>query len=188
MIGSRDVLYCAPAREPASFHRRVTTPLVSADAISLSAVGAIALTTPFQCTVDSRDLLAPGASWGEIDYLTTETPHHRGAAEWVLDGAMVMDGVAVWFEAHVGAGYSFSTVPGSGATTYSHLYLPFTAPVSIPAGGSVALNIAAHFVGGHYVWAWSARVRSSDGRESWTIAQNSVAERVLDPAAFGMAL
>ena len=99
-----------------------------------------------------------------------------------------MDGVGVWFEAHVGGGHRFSTAPGSGATTYSHLYLPFTAPVSVPAAGSVAVNIAAHFVGGEYVWAWSARVRSSDGSESSILAQNSVAERVLDPTAFGMAL
>ncbi len=142
-----------------------------------------------QCTIDSDDLLAPGASWGEIDYGTIDTPHHRGAVEWILDNGATMDGVAVWFEAHVGGGYGFSTVPGgSGATTYSHLYLPFSAPVSIPAGGSVALNIAAHFVGGDYVWAWSAQVRSRDGGESSMIAQNSVAERVLDPAAFGMAL
>lgn len=188
MIGSRDVLYCAPAREPASFRRRVSTALASTDGISLAAVAAVALTTPFQCTLESGDLLAPGSSWGEIDYGTIETPHHRGAVEWIPDNALTMDGVAVWFEAHVGGGYSFSTVPGGGATTYSHLFLPFTAPVSIPAGGSLAVNIAAHFVGGHYVWAWSARVRSSDGSESSMIAQNSVPECVLDPAAFGMAL
>ena len=188
MIGSRDALYCAPAREPASFQRRVRTPLGGTEAVSLAAVAAVAMTTPFQCTLDPGDVLAPGVSWGEIDYGAIETPHHRGGAEWVFDSAATMDGVAIWFEAQVGGGHGFSTMPGSGATTYSHLYLPFSAPVSIPAGGSVALHIAAHFVGGDYVWAWTARVCSTNGSESSVITQNSVAERVLDPAAFGMAL
>ena len=188
IIGRRDVLYCAPAREPASFQRRVSAPLGDTAAVTLRAVAAVAMTTPFRCTLDPGDLLAAGQSWGEIDYEAIETPHHRGAALWVLDTDMTMDGVAVWFDAHLGGGYGFSTMPGGGATTYSHLYLPFTAPLSIPAGGSVALNIAAHFVGGDYVWAWSARVCCRDGTESSVITQNSVAERVLDPAAFGMAL
>jgi protein arginine N-methyltransferase 1 len=184
MIGRRDVLYCAPARQPATFTRRVSTPLEPTDAIALDPVAAVAMTTPFQCIVDPDDLLAPGSSWGEIDYTAIDSPHHRGTAGWVLDRDATMNGIAVWFEAQLGAGHGFSTAPGSGATTYSHLYLPFARPVTIPAGAALSVDLAVHLVSGDYVWAWTARISGAAG-ECTAITQNSLAERVLDPAAFG---
>jgi protein arginine N-methyltransferase 1 len=184
MIAHRDVLYCAPARQPAAFTRRVSSPLKTTPAIALDAVAAVAMTTPFQCVVDPDDLLAPGSSWGQIDYTAIESPHHRGSVHWVLDRDATMNGIAVWFEAQLGAGHGFSTAPGSGTTTYSQLYLPFAAPVTIPAGASVAVDLAVHLVSGDYVWAWTARI-SADAGECSVFTQNSLAERVLDPAAFG---
>jgi hypothetical protein len=184
MIGHRDVLYCAPVRQPSAFGRRVMAPLGGGAEVNLDPVRAVATTTPFQCAIDSDDLLSPGMSWGEIDYASIETPHHHGAAQWVLDQDVTMSGVAVWFEAHVGAGCCFSTAPGRGDTTYSQLYLPLRAAVPIAAKDSLILDLAAHLVSGHYVWEWTARVCPADGGECSVFAQNSIAERVVDPAAF----
>jgi SAM-dependent methyltransferase len=186
MIAHRDVLYCAPSREPGAFRRRVHAPLNTA--IDLSAVAAVAMTTPFQCAIDSNDLLAPGLSWGEIDYTAVESPHHRGAAEWVVERDVTMDGVAVWFESHLGAGHTLSTAPAMAETTYSNLYLPFATPVTVAGGATLALELGVRLVAGHYVWIWSARVSPAGGGQPFTITQNSIAERVVDPGAFGKGL
>jgi type I protein arginine methyltransferase len=188
LIGRRDVLYCSPARQPAAFQRKVSAPLEGAARIALGPVAAVAMTTPFQCAIDSGDLLAPGVSWGAIDYETIETPHHRGTAAWMLQRGADVNGVAVWFEAQLGAGHAFSTAPGRGTTTYSNLYLPFAVPVPVPAGGALLLDLAVRLVSGDYVWSWMARVSGADGRVCAVVAQNSIAERVVDPAAFGMPL
>lgn len=188
MIARSDTLYCAPAHEPAPFTRRVHTPLSATPAMNLEPAATVAMTMPFQCAIAPDELLAPGMPWGEIDYAVVETPHHRGTARWNFGDPATMNGIAIWFETRVGGGYGFSTMPGSGATTYSHLYLPLATPLAIPRGGSVALNVAVHLVDGDYVWAWTARVCSPDGVECAVMTQNSIAARVLDPAAFGMGL
>jgi hypothetical protein len=188
MIGCRDVMYCAPAREPAAFRRRVSAPLSSGGPLDLRPVASVAMTTPHQCAIEADDLLAPGKSWGAIDYAVVESPHLRGAVEWVLDREQTLNGIAVWFEADLGAGHRFSTAPANGATTYLNLYLPFAVPIPIGAGGTLGLQVEARLVSGHYVWVWTARVSSIHGQPLSTTTQNSLAERVLDPGAFEMTL
>jgi protein arginine N-methyltransferase 1 len=183
VIGRRDVLYCAPARRPQPFRDRISKPL-SRPGVDLSAVEAIIESTPFGSSIAPDALLAAGASWGAIDYLTIESPSHRGAAEWTLPDGADVEGIAIWFEAELGAGIGFSTAPGGTRSIYGQTFLPFRSVVRVGAAGVLRAEIAAHFISGDYVWAWTARVRAAGGREVAVVSQNSMPQRVVDPAAF----
>ena len=170
--------------KPGCAHRSVDT-----EAVSLAAVAAVAMTTPFR----DRGPRIPAMCWHRVcrgERLTTGRSRRRITAAGRSGSSTAP---RRWMVLRSGSRHRWRG-PWffDDARQRSHdvlaSVLPFSAPVSIPAGGSVALNIAAHFVGGDYVWAWTARVCSTNGSESSVITQNSVAERVLDPAAFGMAL
>ena len=187
MIGRRDVLYCAPARRPAGYCERIAAPLAR-PGVDLSPVAAVISATPFPAFFTADALLADGASWGQIDYLTVESPNHRGAAEWTLTDGADVEGIAIWLEADLGAGERFSTAPGRPGNTYGQVYLPFRSPVGAEPASVLRLEIAVHLVLGEYVWVWTASVRAAGGRALAIVSQNSVAERVIDPAAFRNAL
>ncbi|MEO6238447.1 MAG: class I SAM-dependent methyltransferase, partial [Vicinamibacterales bacterium] len=187
MIGRRDLLYCAPARRPAGYDERIAAPL-SRPGVDLSPVAAVIGATPFPAFVAPEALLADGASWGEIDYLTLESPNHRGGAEWTLTNGADVEGIAIWFEADLGAGQRFSAAPGRPGSAYGQVYLPFKSPVPVEPARVLRLEIAVHLVMGEYVWVWTARVRDPAGHEIRVASQNSIPGRVIDPAAFRKAL
>jgi protein arginine N-methyltransferase 1 len=183
VIGRRDVLYCAPARRPQLFRDRISEPLSRAG-VDLSPVEAVIGSTPFGSAIAPDALLAAGASWGAIDYQAIESPSHRGAAEWTMPDGADVEGIAIWFDAELGAGIGFSTAPGGSRNTYGQMFLPFQSVFRVEASSVLRVEIAVHFISGDYVWAWTARVRTPGGREVAVVSQNSMAERVVDPAAF----
>jgi Met-10+ like-protein len=187
IIGRRDVLYCAPSRRPRAFDERISAPL-SRLGVDLSAVAAVASATLFPSSIAADRLLAPGAPWGEIDYLTVESPNHRGAAEWTLQDGGDVEGIAIWFEGELGAGFGFSTAPGLPVTSYGQLFVPFKSVVAVEPSEVLRVELSVHLVSREYVWVWTARVRRAGGTERLVLSENSMAERVIDPAAFRNAL
>ena len=183
LIGRKDVLYVAPARTPAAFRRVLPEPPVRGD-VNLAAAGAVVLDTPFNCAIASADLLAPAAAWGELDYERLDTTSHTGAAEWCATSPLRAEGLAIWFEADLGGDVRFSTAPDGSATTYGQLYLPLRAPLDVDAAECLRVEIGARYSAGEYVWTWQMEVRGSNGVARVCHSQNSLAERVVDPAAF----
>ena len=186
LIGTKDTLFVAPARRPAAFRRVITEPLDRCD-VNLSPVSAIMMDTPFPCTVDLNDLLVPGASWGAIDYERIDTANHTGGAEWRATETLHVEGLAIWFEADLGAGVGFTTAPGGSVTTYGQVFLPLREPVRVESAEYLRVELGARCSAGEYFWTWKVQVRGSDGAARICHAQNSLAERVVDPAAFGAA-
>ena len=182
LIGRKDVVYVAPARQPAAFRRIITGPLARSN-VNLSPAATITMDTPFSCAIAPDDLLAPGASWGAIDYETIQTTSHSGLAEWRVREKLQVEGLAIWFEADLGGGAGFSTAPGGSATTYLHVFLPLSTPVEVESTECIRVEIGARYSAGEYVWTWKVQVRGRDGAARVCHAQNSLAERIVDPAA-----
>ena len=183
LIGRKDTLYVAPCGEPDAFRRMVTRALTHPD-VNLSPAATIVRDTPFQCAIASRDLLAPAAAWGDIDYARLDTTSHSGSAEWAVTEPTQVAGLALWFDADLGAGVTMSSAPGGAAATYSQLYLPLRAPIDIRSGESLRVDLAARYSGGDYVWTRGVHAAGGDGVRRVGSVQNSLAERVLDPATF----
>ena len=183
VIGRKDILYVAPVRHPAAFRRIVVDPVTRSD-VNLSPAATVVVDTPFQCTVARGDLVAPAASWGELDYERLDTTSHCGSAEWKLDDQLQIDGLAIWFEADLGGGIRLSSGPGGSTTTYAQMYLPLRAPVEVEPAERLRVDLAARYSAGEYVWTWSVQISDANAVCRIRHTQNSLAERIIDPAAF----
>lgn len=180
LIARADRLWCAPVSRADTFEREVGVPLTQLG-VDLEAVRRVAVDTPMRCGIATEELCAPAASWGLLDYMTIDRPSFSGSCEWRFDGPAKVRGLAAWFEADLGAGYTFSTSPDAGRSVYSQLYLPFRDTVSLCRGETLQVELASHLAGEDYVWAWTTRVLDGAGAQRLIVPQNSIAGQVIDP-------
>jgi protein arginine N-methyltransferase 1 len=181
IIAAADHLWCAPVRQSRTFEREVMAPLTNG-IVDLSPAQRVMFDTPMRCGIGVDELCAAPAPWGVIDYRTFTSPHHQGRAEWHFDRDDEVRGIAVWFEADLGAGVRFSTAPDQPRSVYSQLFIPLREPIVIRAGECLQAELAVHFANAEYVWAWSVRIINASGVR-YRSSQNSIAAQVLDPAA-----
>jgi SAM-dependent methyltransferase len=184
VVAARDTVFVAPSRAPAVFLREVVA-AHGKQSVVLDPVERVAYDSPMQCTVDAADLLDEGRACIEIDYRSVDRTDHSGEAEWRMDARCTIEGLAVWFEADLGAGVRFSTTPRGPATAYRQMFVPFRGAVAVEAGDVVRVHLAARQAGGNYVWQWRAwKTAAASGATGLVIEQNSLAEIVVDPSAF----
>lgn len=181
MIPVRDMLICAPVRRPATICREIDAALARSE-LSLEPVAEVVRDIPIRCPVDAGDVLAPGQPWAAIDYATVAEADCGGTAEWTVSAPSSIDGLAIWFEADLGNGITLSTGPGGTARVYSQLFVPFASAVDVRGGDRFRVAIEARLVDGEYLWNWRAWTGTVNS-ERLVVSQNSLAERVLDPAA-----
>ena len=182
VIAACDTVFAAPCRAPAVFRRQVQE-VNGCEGVDLGPVERIARDTPLRCTVEPDDLLAAGQPWAVLDYRTLDAVDQHGDARWRFEGEASIEGLALWFDADLGAGFSFSNAPGSAMSTYRQLFLPFREPVAVPAGASFRVQIGVRAVLDRYVWTWRGCLQRQGAGERQVVDQNSLAELVLDPGA-----
>jgi hypothetical protein len=183
IIARADRVMVAPASAPESFRQEVLRSRMR-EGVRLDPVERIVFDTPIPCRMVPGDLAAPGQCWIALDYATVTSSDASGSALWTFDRAASIDGLAVWFEADLGRGISFTTGPGGTVSTYRQVFLPFRSTVAADRGDRFRVALSTRQVRGTYVWSWRAWRRSDDATaESLVIDQNSLAALVLHPRA-----
>jgi protein arginine N-methyltransferase 1 len=183
VIAARDDVFVAPVRTPAVFRREVKA-AHQREGVRMDPVERVVYDTPMRCVVEPGDLLAPGSAWTTLDYGTIQRTDHCGSAEWIFDSPATVEGLALWFETYLGAGISFSTAPGSGLTAYRQTFLPFRRATPLAAGDALRVRLDVRLVVDDYLWEWRVAVRPRGAADSHEVlAQNSLAELIIDPAA-----
>ena len=181
IIAAADHLWSAPVRQSRTFEREVMAPLANG-IVDLSPARRVMFDTPMRCGIAVDELCAAPAPWGVIDYRTLLSPHHQGRSEWQFERDEEVRGIAVWFEADLGAGLRFSTAPDQPRSVYSQLLIPLQETLVVRAGERLQAELAVHFANAEYVWAWNVRIINA-GTIRYHSSQNSIAAQVLDPAA-----
>jgi SAM-dependent methyltransferase len=181
LIARADRLWCAPVSRADAFERQVGGPLDQLG-LDLEPLRRVLVDTPMRCAIATGELCAAPASWGLIDYLAIDRPSFSGSCEWRFDAPASVRGLAAWFEADLGAGYTFSTSPDADRSVYSQLYLPLRDTVTLGRGDTLQVQLASHLAGEDYVWAWTTRVVADDGTPRLVVSQNSIAGQVIDLA------
>jgi hypothetical protein len=97
-----------------------------------------------------------------LDYTTVETSDVSGTMTWTAARSGACHGMAVWFEALVAEGISYSNAPGQSETVYGQCFLPWPVPIDLAAGDRITVILNADLVGEEYVWRWESRV--NDGQ------------------------
>ena len=182
IIAQSDTIMVAPTRTPDTFRREVHA-AHRQQGIDLQPIERIVYDTPVRCSVGAADLLAGGMPWVRIDYAVVERTGAAGTACWTFDRPADVEGLALWFETDLGNGCGFSTKPGGEVTAYRQMFVPFRQPVHVE-NERLRAEVSVHQAGDNNVWAWRVWRVGSDGSEELAVDQNSLAEIVLDPAAF----
>ena len=174
LIPAIDTVFLAPVQVPEVVRREVHAAR-GREGVVLTPVERVLDDTPFRCAIAPGDLLAPGKAWTTIDYAAIAGAHAEGSVEWTFDRAVLVPGLASWFDTDLGHGFGFSSAPGAPAQAYRQIYIPFRSPLAIDAGDRVRVHLAMRLVLQEYVWAWRVFVtRGSTERE--VLSQNSLAE------------
>jgi predicted RNA methylase len=183
IIARADRVMVAPARAPETFRREVLQSHMR-EGVRLDPVERIVFDTPMACTVAAGDLAAAGQCWAVVDYETVKSTDASGSADWRMDRATSIDGLAVWFEADLGDGITFTSSPGGTVSTYRQLFIPFCRSVAVESGDRFRVELSARQVRDNYVWSWRGwRRQGGATTDELAVDQNSLAEIVLHPRA-----
>ena len=181
IVPLEDLVYVAPCRAPAAVRRDLHAAF-GREGIDTAPVERVVRDTPYRCTIQLEDLIAPGRTWTRVDYATVQSTDAHGGAAWTLDTSDTIAGLAVWFTSALAAGVGLSSAPGSPTRVYNQVYLPLAEPVRVEPGDHLGVDMAVRHVLDDYIWAWTIHVEGATGAERKVLRQNSIADAVIDPA------
>jgi len=84
-----------------------------------------------------------------------ESPGAHGRVTFTPTRAGTARGLAIWFEATLVDGVTFSTEPGGEETTYGYFVLPLLEPVATGEHRGLEVDLRADLVGDGYIWTWA---------------------------------
>ena len=183
IIARADRVMVAPARAPETFRREVVQAHMR-EGVRLDPVERVVFDTPMACRVTPGDLAAAEQCWTVVDYETVGCPDASGTLSWQVDRTVVIDGLAVWFEADLGHGITFATGPEGTVSTYRQLFIPFQRQIALDDGDGFRVELSTRQVREAYIWAWRGwRLPAGAATEQLVVDQNSLAELVVHPGA-----
>jgi protein arginine N-methyltransferase 1 len=162
LIPRADTLWAAPADAPDVYGEFMTPWTEGACGLDLQRAGSLAVNTWIKARVAPGQLLAAPQRWVTIDYEQVAGPSAHGEMCFRVERAGTAHGIAVWFDADLGSGVTFSNAPGQPELIYGQAFFPLTAPVTVDRGDSIAIELHANLVGDDYVWRWFTRVYEQD--------------------------
>jgi type I protein arginine methyltransferase len=157
LIPMADTLYAAVVEAPDSYAERVP-PSVSAGDVTLDALRPFMTNNWTKAHFKPERLLTTPAIWAMIDYRTIVHPHVQGSAGLTVNRPGIAHGLAVWFDATLVDGVSFSNAPGQPRLIYGSAFFPWPNPVDLHEGDRVCVRLEARHVADDYVWCWHAEV------------------------------
>ena len=130
---------------------------------------ALSLNNIYVRWLDPADLLdgaRAARKWDEIDFMKRNKTSRAGEVSWVVEKAIRIYGLALWWRAELVKDLWLGTGPLDPRTHWEQLYLPVTAPMAFDAGDrlTVRLRSTTSFENGTNV-TWALVQSDSKGRE-----------------------
>ncbi len=110
--------------------------------------------------ISSRQFFAEPKSWATLDYGTLASPNVAGEVSWEATRDGTCHGLVVWFETLLVEGVSFSNAPGLPETIFGQAFFPWSEPVSISIGDTIAVALRCDLVGTYHLWRWQTIIRN----------------------------
>jgi len=160
-IPASDDLWVAPVYDEGA-HRELTDPWSAFD-LDMRAGQRYAVNAAQERKVAPDDVVAEPRCWATLDYRTIEVPNIAGSAEWHVEEPVAINGMCLWFTAHLLDGISYTTSPFDPVTVYGMMLLPLAEVVEAKAQEQLRVQLRADMVAGSYVWTWITEHRTQDG-------------------------
>ncbi|HRA18865.1 MAG TPA: 50S ribosomal protein L11 methyltransferase [Anaerolineae bacterium] len=173
LIPLRDTVKAAIVSN-AAVYEQLTSPW-DGQALGLDLKPALRLATHRwrSAVIGKEDLVTAPAELFTLDYHRIDAPGAAGSAELTVERGAVAQGLAVWFDALLADGISFTTAPGAPRLVYGHAFFPWPQAVPLSAGDRAEIALRADSIGGHYEWRWRTRLRDDSGKVRATFDQSS---------------
>lgn len=163
LIPRRDSIYGAVVEAPISYSEIVDPWDQNPFGQDLNLARRLAVNSIRKMRVSPSQLLTGHRLWATLDYTSIENPDVRGKLQWKAERAGTGHGIAMWFDADLAEGASFSNAPGLPEGIYEALLFPWTRPVPLSAGQDVFADVDAKLVEDDYVWRWATRINPIEG-------------------------
>ena len=186
LIPRSDSVYAAIVEAPIPYSEIVAPWDQNPFGQDLSLARRLAVNSIRKMRVSPSQILTGHTLWATLDYTNIESPDVRGKLQWKAERAGTGHGIAMWFDADLAEGASFSNAPGLPEGIYEALLFPWTRPVALSAGQDVFAHVDAKLVEDDYVWRWATRINPVEGSETSPIhfQQSQLDGAVLSPKRF----
>jgi protein arginine N-methyltransferase 1 len=156
LVPIADTLYAAVVEAPESHASRL--PPVTRSDVKLGALRPFITNTWTKALFKREQLLTGPEAWATIDYRTINNCDVQGTATCRTHRSGKAQGLAVWFDATLVDGVSFSNSPGQPPLIYGSAFFPWPRPVDVQEGDRICVRLEARHVGDDYVWRWDSDV------------------------------
>ena len=93
-----------------------------------------------------------------IDYNRVDSPDLDSQLQWTIEHPGICHGLAIWFDATLSEGISFTNAPGQPELIYGQAFFPWQDAVKLKRGDIVSIEIRANLIYGNYIWQWLTKV------------------------------
>jgi protein arginine N-methyltransferase 1 len=171
LIPKRDTVWVSLV-EAHRVYNELTTPWDSPYGLSMDKVKQIVINDWSEEGTDTfskNNLLMEPLIWTVLDYASIESPD---VAPSILHQTASRDGTAhgliLWFDGEIADGIHIYNGPGAEkvAKVYGCAFFPLLEPVTISKGDTIALDIQADLISGHYSWKWHTRILGGDNAQA----------------------
>ena len=183
MIPRKDMLWSAIVEAPKPYDELVDPWDRNPLGHDLSAARQLIVNNPQTVRVIPNQLLTEHQLWATLDYGSIEDSDVQGNLTWRVQRGGTGHGILVWFDTELAEGIEFSNAPSAPETVYGSLFFPWTQPVSLAVGQTVAVSLEAKLMGDNYVWRWTTHVVPLGGASDPLIhfEQSQLAGELLSP-------
>jgi len=161
LIPAADTLYAAVVEFPKQYN--VRTPAHSADGtVKLDALRRFTTNSWQKARFQPEHLLTQPAAWATIDYRAINGADVAGTATFGIERNGCAHGLALWFDATLVEGVTFSNAPNHPHLVYGSAFFPWPEAVDVQQGDQIHVHIEARHVGDEYLWRWDSELRPAD--------------------------
>jgi protein arginine N-methyltransferase 1 len=161
LIPAADTLCVAVVELPHTYGER--TPAFSADGtVKLDVMRRFMTNTWEKVRFKPEQLLTKAEPWATIDYRTVSGRDVNGTARLTTHRDGQAHGLAVWFDATLVDGVTFSNAPDQPELVYGAAFFPWPEPVDVRQGATICVRFDARHIGEEYLWRWDSDVFAGD--------------------------
>ncbi len=184
VLPGRDVLRVVPAQAPHEYVSIQQPWLDNRSGLDLKAGRSFVVNSWWRARAEqaqARDLLSTPATWGEIDYMGTESGNLDGHLHWTIERPGTMHGYYVWFDGQIAETLGYSNAPNLPELVYGRAFFPLEQPVEVQPGDQVALRFTTKLIDDSQQYRWDSDVRAADASVKGTFRQSTFRSRPIQP-------
>ncbi len=164
LIPGHDTVWAAVVHAPRLYAQHVAPWDDNAYGLDLSAARGRTTNHQRKGRVKPDNLLVEPQPIATLDYHTITNPNTQSTLHWTVSKANRAHGLSVWFDTELVPTIGYSNAPSAPhIPIYSQMFFPWTEPVQLVEGDTIAVTFRVHLMQQRYVWHWTTQVNRADG-------------------------